>query len=64
MRKPEFLHVRHIELAAFLIDVANGVRADIAEVRRIGQFTDSRAVKYDQNGSFLHTVTSLLNLYI
>ena len=62
MRKSEFFHVRNVERSAFFPDVADRVCTRVAEIRGIRKLADPGAVKYDQNCSFLHTVTSMLNL--
>ena len=56
--KSQFLHVGNVQFAALFVDVANGVRADVTKVCRVGQCADACAVQYDQDRSFFHANTS------
>ena len=64
VRKPESAHIRYVEMSSFFKNVADGICADVAEVRRIGQPADACAVQNDQNSSFFHVYPSMLSFYI
>ena len=57
--EPERLHMRHVEPAALMVNIADRVCAYVAELRSVGQVPDARAVQYDQSDPFFHTAIPL-----